>query len=288
LHSLLTNGFKFAKIVGGPQIVTMIILIISVATRFRAKDPGASTEDRDSRPLLDWLLVATWAGAVSGYLITGSYIASIHTGLFVPALTVALVAAADRLSPGRGAVWFTFRNAITLLVLALMVSVGIQSKLFYRYSLFNSQYRDGADARFIDFAQKVNELTEPDAEIGLWELGVVGYFSERYIVDFAGLATPGIVSYMREYDNDFAVHFLDDRGRMPGYMVRHYRKGEDQGKDTETRDFFGVAYEPIWSQKIQRIGGGRPPGHYDLCVLYRVVHADPRHPTEGEGAREDS
>jgi hypothetical protein len=271
LHYLLTNGFKFAQIVGGPQIVTMIILVISVALRIRSRDSGPPAEGGGTRPMLDWLLVATWAGAISGYLITGSYIASIYTGLFVPALTVALAGAAERLSPGRASAWITSRNAMTLLVLATLLSVGIQSSLFYRYSLFNPQYRDGADARFIDFARKVNELTEPDAEIGLWELGVVGYFSERYIVDFAGLATPEIVTYMRNYDRDFAEHFLADRGNMPMYMVRHYRKGEDQGKDAEISDFFGVAYEPIWSQRIQRIGGGRRAGQYDLCVLYRII-----------------
>lgn len=273
-HYLRTQGFKFVQVVAGPLLVMLALLGISALVRMKHPRGAASGDAVAGRSWLDWLLVATWGASVTGYLITGSSIASIYTGLFIPGLALALAGAAERLSPTGAMQWLTFRKATVFLVLAVLVTVGIQSRLYYRYSLFNPQFRGGVDARFIDFATEIKDLTQPDDEVGLWELGVIGYFSERYIVDFAGLATPEIVSYMRRYDDDYAQRFVDDRGSMPAYMVAQYRKGDDEGTATAERVFFGVGYEPILSQKVQRIGGSRRQGDYDFYVLYRTLEPE--------------
>ena len=77
-----------------------------------------------------------------------------------------------------------------LLTSVILVSVCVQMQLYYRYSFLNPRFRQGVDSEFVGFAEKVRELTSETDSIGLWELGVVGYYTDRYIIDFVGLATP--------------------------------------------------------------------------------------------------
>jgi hypothetical protein len=284
------NAVKFVQIVGGPMLTAIALLGTSLVIRWRSSSGNPESVATSSNvkqasegpaSLLDWLLVAIWALAVTGYLITGSIVVSIYTGLFVPALAVAFGAAADRVSTAFTMRWMRAPQAAGFLVLALLISVGIQSRLYLRYSLFNEDYRQGVDERFVEFARGIKDLTEPGDEVGLWELGVIGYFSERTIVDFAGLATPEIIPYLRSHERNYVDRFVEDRGKAPRFIVRQYRKGEDAGRETSQQAFFGRNYEPILSRKVQRIGGSVPQEHYDLYVLYRAVEPETRNPGTG-------
>lgn len=281
---LLRSGFKFLQIMLVPMIPILLLLasaFLGSRRRRRRGEEGVAGALRLFREpgaggaaFVDFCVVGIWGCTVFGYLVTGSYIASVKTIQFAPFIVVALGILADRMSADRPE-WPGRRQATILVLLVVLLSVGVQAKLYYRYSVFNPRYRVGADSAFIEFSKEIKELTEPGDEIGLWELGVIGYYSERYIIDFVGLATPGIVRYRMAGGKDYIERFLADRGSMPEYIVRQYGKGWDEGAESRVVNFFGTDYRPVLSRRITRIGGKNPWGYYDLYVLYKLGTRSP-------------
>lgn len=60
----------------------------------------------------------------------------------------------------------------------------------------------------------ISEHTEPEAKIAMVEIGIVGYFSDRYIIDILGLVNPinashlakaDVVSWMKTYEADYIL-----------------------------------------------------------------------------------
>jgi hypothetical protein len=46
-------------------------------------------------------------------------------------------------------------------------------------------------------AEWVRDNTAPDAKVAAHDIGALGYFSERYIFDMAGLVSPRVIPYLR-------------------------------------------------------------------------------------------
>ena len=54
----------------------------------------------------------------------------------------------------------------------------------------------------------LKENTEPDAIIAAHDIGAIGYFSERKIIDLAGLINPEIVPFIR--DENKLTRYIED------------------------------------------------------------------------------
>jgi hypothetical protein len=156
-----------------------------------------------------------------------------------------------------------------LFVLIFSISIIIQIQLFYRFSLFNPDYRKGDDRRIIEFSEKIKNVSLPGDTVALWELGLVGYYSERYIIDFAGLATPEIIKYRKTYRTDYLTRFFEDKNIVPKYIAIYYPKEKSILEITRQQDFGGHPYNFLFFEKFLRIGGKFPKGHYDYCALYK-------------------
>jgi arabinofuranosyltransferase len=70
------------------------------------------------------------------------------------------------------------------------------------------------DVRIIDSeltaaGRWIRANTTPDAIIGAHDIGAVGYFSERFLVDTAGLITPEVIPFIR--DEDRVLDFLEQK-----------------------------------------------------------------------------
>ncbi|NCC36695.1 MAG: DUF2029 domain-containing protein, partial [Chloroflexia bacterium] len=63
--------------------------------------------------------------------------------------------------------------------------------------------------------------TEPDARVGTLEIGVIGYYSQRHMIDFAGLIQPEVNAIFREGGGyrDAALAALAHH--QPAYVVNH-------------------------------------------------------------------
>jgi hypothetical protein len=210
---------------------------------------------------------------VLGYLARGTYIESIKTGQFAPFLSLTLCALAARFHHSDDLAKRTFAG---LAILTALLSVLVQARLYYRFSWFNPRFRHGEDVAFIEFAREVGRRTTPRDTIGLWELGVVGYYSDRTILDFAGLATPEIVAYRRRYGADAIPRYLADRSGPPEYIVDALPKARAGEAELAERRFFGFSYRPLHQEKVRRIGGREGADHWYLYVLYqRAPAGDP-------------
>ena len=64
---------------------------------------------------------------------------------------------------------------------------------------------------YVRIAAFLKDHTPPDASVGAMEIGIIGYYSGRRIVDFAGLATRGVARAVAAGDLRFALdHFHPD------------------------------------------------------------------------------
>ncbi len=64
------------------------------------------------------------------------------------------------------------------------------------------------ESEMVDTAQWVAEYTEPGALVGAHDIGALGYFGERQLVDLAGLVSPEVIPFIR--DEQRLALFLDE------------------------------------------------------------------------------
>ena len=218
----------------------------------------------------DVLLVAGWAALLAGYLIQGVYIDGMKVGLFSPFVLLAAGSLMDAALRLRGRAW-SWRSAAAWIAILLATSVGLQAKLFYRFSSWNPRYAQGDDANFIDFARRVKALTPPDARIGIAELGVVGYYTGRYMIDYVGLATPDLVAYQMETGSKAAAveRYYERHGGPASHVVHEFRFNPESAP--EVCDFWGHSYRLLDSERVTRIAGRARKGEYSIYALYELV-----------------
>jgi hypothetical protein len=82
---------------------------------------------------------------------------------------------------------------------ALVLSIGILLIAF----LFIGAQAYGRDVRFIESemvatARWLNEQAAPEALIAAHDIGAIGYFTQRPLIDLAGLITPEVISFIRD------------------------------------------------------------------------------------------
>ena len=65
----------------------------------------------------------------------------------------------------------------------------------------------------------LNNNTAPDATIGTLEVGIIGFFAEREMIDFAGLIQPDIAAQLRNAENYETAAFWAATHYQPDYLV---------------------------------------------------------------------
>lgn len=85
------------------------------------------------------------------------------------------------------------------------------------------------ETEMVRSAHWVNSHTEPEALIAAHDIGALGYYGERRILDLAGLVSPEVIGFMRD-EAALAVH-LDRRGAdylmtFPGWYPRLVEQAE--------------------------------------------------------------
>ena len=265
---LTSYGLRFLQILVVPAFPLYLALLVAAAV-FCWKRPWKQNPSwwRNPDPR-DFLLVAVWGATVAGYLVRGVYIDGIKLGMFSPFILLSVGGLLDVALRALRQDWFDGRRTFLWIAALLAISVGIQSRIYYRFSSWVPQYAQGDDARFIAFAKRIREQTPPDARIGTWELGVVGYFSERYMIDYVGLATPQIVSYLLETGNKAkAVALYHERhGGPASHIVSEIRFNPEAAP--EIQEFWGYPYRLIDSERVTRIADRAKPGEYSIYALY--------------------
>lgn len=273
---ILASSIRLGQIMVAPHVALLALaafFLWRVRPSFLQTPPGRPLAFwRYSPELLSFLMVLGWGAVVFGYVPHGTYIESQKTGLFTPFLLIALAALAQA-----GIDKAPHQKAVLAAVLAceLALSLLITTKLFHRYDITNPAYAQGEDEALIAFSKEVKTMTSPQDKIGLWELGVVGYYSERYIVDFVGLGTPDLVRYKLRYggtEDNYVGHYLADHGGAPSYIVHTVAKDDPQPLQAP-RPFFGSMYTPVLVKKVHRIGGRETDNYYHYVLFKKDATA---------------
>jgi len=112
---------------------------------------------------------------------------------------------AVRLAEGRGWIRQT-RNTVRPVLTSLIFAVGTM----WRLPAMSRNYADNVqniNAMHVAFGEWALEHTSPNDALALNDIGAIGYVSQRYVVDLAGLITPEVVPLLRESDS--ASNLLD-------------------------------------------------------------------------------
>ena len=67
----------------------------------------------------------------------------------------------------------------------------------------------------------IDHNTAPDATIGTLEVGIIGFFAEREMIDFAGLIQPDIAAQLRNAENYESAALWAVTHYKPNYLVLH-------------------------------------------------------------------
>ena len=96
----------------------------------------------------------------------------------------------------------------------------------------------------------LKQNTEPDALIGVTEVGVIGYYSQRTMVDFLGLLRPQVVDALNRGDMAWALLYY-----QPDYVVLT-RVNPLYSYDLRADAWFQLAYKPVQVFEDARFWGG--------------------------------
>ena len=96
----------------------------------------------------------------------------------------------------------------------------------------------------------LKEHTPEDAVIGVTEVGVIGYYSERTMVDFLGLLHPDVVDALKRGDMSWALLYY-----QPDYVVLT-QVNPLYSYDLRADEWFKLAYVPVQVFEDPRFWGG--------------------------------
>jgi hypothetical protein len=224
---------RTVKILGSSYAPAIVAAVIGLAV--------AATRDLKAllAPLRERTVVWGWAiGLPLAYLATQSYVASRYLLLATPFVVLighfAIVAA---LSTRRT------RVIAASIVLALTVasSAIVQATVVYPRTRFTR----GVDDRLIEVAEWVRANTPPSALVAVHEVGAIGFFADRRVLDTAGLVTPEALPYVIE-------------GRVPELIremrPRYYVSSGDDRIDRQVMDPFSERMTLLFERPVQRGG----------------------------------
>jgi hypothetical protein len=66
------------------------------------------------------------------------------------------------------------------------------------------------NGEMVDVAQWLNANTPEDALVAAHDIGAIGYFGQRPLLDMAGLVTPEVIPFIR--DEDRLLEFIVEQG----------------------------------------------------------------------------
>jgi len=159
-------------------------------------------------------LILWWAGytVIYAFRLPVTYQ---HGRYLIPAMPVFFViglAGAVRIFrveyAGNRYLWVLGR-LILISIIAVQLVFGYQGAMAYA--------RDVAviESEMVVTAQWLNENTEKDALIAVHDIGAIGYFSQRQLLDLAGLVSPEVIPFIR--DETRLAEYLDQNNA--NYLV---------------------------------------------------------------------
>jgi hypothetical protein len=268
---ILRRALIPARIMGATLLLPWIALLAGLAAgAFRRRSPGYYlSESGRLREEPGVLLMLLWVFALPvAYVVLDFQVLSRYLVPVVPAVIVLGTTAWRKLVAGAVANARMRRAAI-----AIFTSLAIlQSVVFYELVVVppTRAFSQALETMLGGMGRWLEKNTPADALVAAFDIGAIGYYSHRRILDLGGLVNPEINRMRREIDVDriieeglylrFGPDYLVDRNAFPERFAGVVIKG--------------VSFEPVMKGEVPNLGIRKPePVIYVLYRLERVEEA---------------
>ena len=265
---ILRRALIPARIMGATVLFPWIVLLAGLAAAaFRRRSPGCYLSKSGSlRKEPAVLLMLLWVFALpAAYVVLDFQVLSRYLVPVVPAVIVLGATAWRKLVAGAVSSARMRRAAIAIFA-ALAI---LQSVVFYELVVVppTLAFSQALETMLGGMGRWLEKNTPADALVASPDIGAIGYYSHRRILDLGGLVSPEINRLRREVDVDriieeglylrFGPDYLVDRNAFPerfsGLVIK------------------GVIFEPVMKGEVPNLGIRKPePVVY---VLYRLERA---------------
>ncbi len=277
LHALLTYGTVLpgtlaAKSAGGVglavaierlmqsgQIVFAVVgveLVLLVLLLPRLRGLWSERAAALHQAALLWCLSVPIVYAVRGVPVISRYL--------VPLLPLVVLYGWRALAGWRtGHVGFTSRIVYAA---ALVVAIGTNLLIFGARVVPHARaFTAGMQETLVPWGRWLGQNTPQDVLVATPDIGAIGYYSDRRILDLGGLVSPSIVPIMEELSYDEMVRsFAFRRAGRPEYLVDRGRRPARLLEESPA----GPALTVVFTARTQSLGVAQP-GAVDY-TLYRV------------------
>ena len=270
----LANLWRQVSIMGATDGIMAAVLVAALVVGRRSVWTWRPATQRAQR-LLPWvwivavplLYVARGVPVLSRYLLPLlpvlswlAWRAGECWSLTAPAGSPAGADAAAAPSPQRVRRTVVLATALAALVLAQNLAV-------YRVKVLPQVHSFSAGLRqsLIPMGRWIERHTPPDAMVAAPDIGALGYFGHRRILDLGGLVTPAMVPHLlRESPEEATANFRFASFARPGYILDRGPRPDD----LRLRSRYAAALTPLRLASVPNLGIARPlPAYY---TLYRV------------------
>lgn len=150
-----------------------------------------------------WLLPVAWALLLPAfYVLGGAPVGGRYMVFGLPCYLLIGVAAWSVL-------WNKYPRLVTAAVVGTVCLVGYVQ---YKYCWYVTRWQQGMDPRMIEVALKLKQISKSTDEVAADQIGVLGYYSERPVLDTYGLASPEMIPYKKLPDEAEVWHYVRKRG----------------------------------------------------------------------------
>ena len=265
----LENLWRQVRIVGATDGVLAALLVLGLVFSLRRR--------RSAPPIAQRFLPWAWLlGVPALYVTRGVPVLSRYLVPMLPVLAWLAWRAAERWWIGRGTPEEgterdgegarRTRRAVVYgaLVTALVL---VQNIAVYRSAVIPhvNSFSAGLRGSLIEWGRWLDRNAAPDALIATPDIGAIGYYSRRRVLDIGGLVTPRMVPLLeRSPEEDVVANLGFARFARPDYLIDR-ASGPD---DLLARSPYAARLTPLRHAGVPNLGIARPgPVTY---TLYRV------------------
>jgi arabinofuranosyltransferase len=153
--------------------------------------------------LSKWILPTAWAIILPAFYVAGGApVAGRYMVFALPCYLLIGVAA-----------WMIVASKFPRLIgAAFVATLGLVIFIQYKYCWYITHWPQGMDPRMIEAAQTLKRISSPADAVAADQIGVLGYYSDRTVLDTYGLASPEILPYRRDPDPAATWRYVRERG----------------------------------------------------------------------------
>lgn len=186
-----------------------------------------------------WLLPVAWALVLPVFYIAGGApVAGRYMMFGLPCYLLI----------GVGAWSLLWRKTPRLIAASMLATLALVLFVQFRYCWYLTHFPEGMDPRMIEAARSIRELSKASDLVAADQIGVLGYFTGRPILDVFGLASPEVLPYRRQQDQDPAAVWRYVHKRGVQYLFVINTLDELRRLDAAYRTLSLVKVVPVWRE----------------------------------------